>query len=154
MYEEVSRAPNHFSVVLFLRRCKSTAENKAKQCFSHNFPEKPPILGKIGLFLGKIKGQLSQHRKTKEKSQNINKKPIKHPYFTASLFPKNCCFWEKSEVSWEKSRHYWEKSHVSWENGNLVNNIVNAPLALKGAEAPSPGQSPWVNQQSAMRPIR
>ena len=87
MYEEVSRAPNHFSVVLFLRRCKSTAENKAKQCFSHNFPEKPPILGKIGLFLGKIKGQLSQHRKTKEKSQNINKKPIKHPYFAASLFP-------------------------------------------------------------------
>ena len=87
MYEEVSRAPNHFGVVLFLRRCKSTAENKAKQCFSHNFPEKPTILGKIGLFLGKIKGQLSQHGKNKEKSQNINKMPIKQPYFTASLFP-------------------------------------------------------------------
>ena len=87
MYEEVSRAPNHFSVVLFLRRCKSTAVNKAKKCFSHNFPEKTTILGKIGHFLGKIKGQLSQHGKTKGKSQNINKKPIKHPYFTASLFP-------------------------------------------------------------------
>ena len=88
MYEEVSRAPNHFSVVLFLRRCKSTAEKKAKQSFSHNFPEKPKILGKIGHFLGKIKGQLSQHGKTKEKSQNINKKLIKHPYFTTSLFPQ------------------------------------------------------------------
>ena len=87
MYEEVSRAPNHFSVVLFLRRCKSTVENKAKQCFSHNFPEKPIILGKIGLFLGKIKGQLSQHWKNKKKSQNINKKPIKHPHFPASLPP-------------------------------------------------------------------
>ena len=87
MYEEVSRAPNHFSVVLFLRRCKSTAENKAKQCFSHNFPEKPTILGKIGLFLGKIKDLLAQQGKTKEKSQNINKKPIKRPYFAASLFP-------------------------------------------------------------------
>ena len=87
MYEEVSRAPNHFSVVLFLRRCKSTAENKAKQSFSHNFPEKPTILGKIGHFLGKIKEQLSLHGKNKEKSQNINKKPTKRPYFTASLFP-------------------------------------------------------------------
>ncbi|MBV3387635.1 hypothetical protein [Segatella copri] len=44
-------------------------------------------MGKIGHFLGKIKGQFFQHGKTKEKSQNINKKPIKHPYFTASLFP-------------------------------------------------------------------
>ena len=44
-------------------------------------------MGKIGHFLGKIKGQFSLHGKTKGKSQNINKKPIKHPYFTASLFP-------------------------------------------------------------------
>ena len=87
MHEEVSRAPNHFSVVLFLRRCKSTAENKAKQSFSHNSPEKPTYLGKIGYFLGKIKGQFSQHGKTKEKSQNINKKPIKRPYFAASFSP-------------------------------------------------------------------
>ena len=57
-------------------------------------------------------------------------------------------------VSWEKSGHYWEKSHVSWENGNLVNNMVNAPTRPEGAEALSPGQSPWVNQQSAMRPVR
>jgi hypothetical protein len=54
MYEEVSRAPNHFSVILFLRRCKSTAKKKAKQSFSHNFPEKPVILGKIEGILGKI----------------------------------------------------------------------------------------------------
>ena len=95
MYEEVSRAPNHFSVVLFLRRCKSTAENKAKKCFSHNFPEKTTILGKIGHFLGKIKGQLSQHGKTKGKSQNINKKPIKHPYLLQAFshtFPEKLLF--------------------------------------------------------------
>ena len=106
MYEEVSRAPNHFSVVLFLRRCKSTVENKAKQCFSHNFPEKPTILGKIGLFLGKIKGQLSQHWKIKKKSQNINKKPIKHPLFYCKPFPtlspKNCCFSEKEWLKKQK----------------------------------------------------
>ena len=60
MYEEVSRAPNHFSVVLFLRRCKSTAKTKAKQCFSHNFPEKPTYLGKIGHCLGKTNGLLAQ----------------------------------------------------------------------------------------------
>ena len=67
------------------------------QAFSHTFPEKMMILGKIG-------------------------------------------------GAWEKSGHYWEKSHVSWENGNLVNNIVNAPTRPKGAEAPS--------QQSATRPVR
>ena len=146
MYEEVSRAPNHFSVVLFLRRCKSTVENKAKQCFSHNFPEKPTILGKIGLFLGKIKGQLSQHWKIKKKSQNINKKPIKHPLFYCKPFPtlspKNCCFWEKSGFSWEKQGHFWEKSHVSWENGNLVKNIVHAPHALKGQKLLAQGTRP------------
>ena len=44
-------------------------------------------MGKIGHFLGKIKDLLAQQGKIKKKSQNINKKPIKHPYFTASLFP-------------------------------------------------------------------
>ena len=29
-----------------------------------------------------------------------------------------------------------------------------APTRPEGAEAPSPGQSPWVNQQSALRPLR
>jgi len=48
---------------LFLRRCKSTAENKAKQSFSHNFPEKPVILGKIGLFLGKSKKKIKKEVK-------------------------------------------------------------------------------------------
>ena len=32
--------------------------------------------------------------------------------------------------------------------------MVNATTRPEGAEAPSPGQSPWVNQQSAMRPVR
>ena len=32
--------------------------------------------------------------------------------------------------------------------------MVNAPTRPEGAEAPSPGHSPWVNQQSAMRPVR
>jgi hypothetical protein len=32
--------------------------------------------------------------------------------------------------------------------------MVNAPTRPEGAEALSPGQSPWVNQQSAMRPVR
>ena len=66
MYEEVSRAPNHFSVVLFLRRCKSTAKTKAKQSLSHSFPEKPTILGKIGHFLGKIKSLHAQQGKTRK----------------------------------------------------------------------------------------
>ena len=74
MYEEVSRAPNHFSVVLFLRRCKSTAENKAKQSLSHNFPEKPTILGKIGPFLGKILGE------EEKESQKVKKIEI-YPNF-------------------------------------------------------------------------
>ena len=68
------------------------------------------------------------------------------PLFCCKLFPtlspKNCCFWEKSEVSWEKSGHYWEKSHVSWENGNLINNIVNAPHALKGQKLLAKGNRP------------
>ena len=29
-----------------------------------------------------------------------------------------------------------------------------APTRPEGAEAPSPGQSPWVNQQSTLRPAR
>ena len=95
MYEGDSRTPNHFGVVLFLRRCKSTAENKAKQCFSHNFPEKPTFLGKIRHFLGKIKGQLSQHGKNKEKSQNINKRQENTPILLQAFshtFPEKLLF--------------------------------------------------------------
>lgn len=61
------------------------------------------------------------------------------PLFCCKLFPtlspKNKGVWEKIGGSWEKSRHYWEKSHVSWKNGNLVNNMVNAPTRPEGAEA-------------------
>lgn len=32
--------------------------------------------------------------------------------------------------------------------------MVNAPTRPEEAEAPSPGQSPWVNQQSTLRPVR
>ena len=71
MYEEVSRAPNHFSVVLFLRRCKSTAENKAKQSLSHNSPEKPTYLGKIGHFLGKSKKKKETRGKSKENRKSF-----------------------------------------------------------------------------------
>ena len=95
MYEEVSRAPNHFSVVLFLRRCKSTAEKKAKQCFSHNFPEKTTILGKIGHFLGKSKKKKETRVKRKEKEKIIPLFLIKKTHFSHR--------WEKSWESWEKS---------------------------------------------------
>ena len=71
MYEGVSRSPNHFSVVLFLRRCKSTAKTKAKQSLSHNSPEKPTFLGKIGLFLGKSKKKKETRVKSKEKEKII-----------------------------------------------------------------------------------
>lgn len=71
MYEEVSRAPNHFSVVLFLRRCKSTAKTKAKQSLSHNSPEKTTYLGKIGHFLGKSKKKKETRVKSKEKKKII-----------------------------------------------------------------------------------
>ena len=94
MYEEVSRAPNHFSVVLFLRRCKSTAETKAKQSFSHNFPEKPVILGKIGHFLGKSKKKKKRELKSKEKGKNHSLSPKKSLIFSQR--------WEKSWESWEK----------------------------------------------------
>jgi len=85
LYEEVSRAPNHFSVVLFLRRCKSTAEKKAKQSLSHNSPEKPTILGKIGHFLGKIGALLGKMlneikitSKREKKELNLLHKNIKN----------------------------------------------------------------------------
>ncbi|MBV3445274.1 hypothetical protein KSW90_14600 [Prevotella copri] len=74
MYEEVSRAPNHFSVVLFLRRCKSTAKTEAKQSLSHNSPEKPTFLGKIGHFLGKIKNLHAQQEKTRKKRIILTKR--------------------------------------------------------------------------------
>ena len=85
MYEEVSRAPNHFSVVLFLRRCKSTAEKKAKQSLSHNSPEKPTILGKIGHFLGKSKKKKETRVKSKEKEKIIPLFPPKIPHFFPTL---------------------------------------------------------------------
>ena len=77
-----SRAPNHFSVVLFLRRCKSTAEKKAKQCYSHNFPEKPTYLGKIGHFLGKSKKKKETRVKSKEKEKIIPLFLIKKTHFS------------------------------------------------------------------------
>jgi len=72
---------------LFLRRCKSTAKTKAKLSLSHNSPEKPTILGKIGHFLGKIKSLHAQQGKNKKKTHNINKKARKYPHFPASLPP-------------------------------------------------------------------
>ena len=83
-----SRAPNHFSVVLFLRRCKSTAEKKAKQCYSHNFPEKPTYFGKIGHFLGKSKKKKETRVKSKEKEKIIPLFLIKKTHFSHR--------WEKS----------------------------------------------------------
>ncbi len=121
MYEEVSRAPNHFSVVLFLRRCKSTAKTKAKQSLSHNSPEKPTYLGKIGHFLGKIKGQLSLHGKNKGKSQNINKKPIKHPYFAASFFPH---FPRKTKVFGKKSGVLGKNRGIIGKNPMFLGEMV------------------------------
>jgi len=106
---------------LFLRRCKSTAENKAKQCFSHSFPEKPTILGKIGHFLGKIKGQFFQHGKTKEKSQNINKKPIKRPYFTASFSPH---FPRKTKVFGKKSGVLGKNRGIIGKNPMFLGKMV------------------------------
>ena len=114
-------------------------------------PRKTHNFGKNRAFLGKNKKPTRSAGKNKKKSHNINKKARKYPHFPASLFPtlfpKICCFWEKS-------RHYWEKSHVSWENGNLVKKYSPCPTRPEGAEAPSPGHSPWVNQQSTLRPVR
>lgn len=81
MYEEVSRAPNHFSVVLFLRRCKSTAKTKAKQSLSHNSPEKTT-------YLGKSKKKKETRVKSKEKEKIIPLFLIKKTHFSHR--------WEKS----------------------------------------------------------
>jgi hypothetical protein len=118
---------------LFLRRCKSTAEKKAKQSLSHNSPEKPTFLGKIGHFLGKIKSLHAQQGKTRKKRIILTKRQENTLIFLQAFphtFPENLLYLGKTGLSWEKSRHYWEKSHVSWENSNLVKNIVHAPHAL------------------------
>jgi hypothetical protein len=73
---------------LFLRRCKSTAENKAKQSLSHNSPEKPTYLGKIGHFLGKSKKKKETRVKSKEKEKIIPLFLIKETHFSHR--------WEKS----------------------------------------------------------
>jgi len=70
---------------LFLRRCKSTAKTKAKQSLSHNFPEKPTILGKIGHFLGKSKKKKETRDKSKEKEKIIPLFLIKKNSFFPSL---------------------------------------------------------------------
>ena len=109
-------------------------------------PRKTHNFGKNRAFLGKNKKPIRSAGKNKKKTHNINKKARKYPYFPASLpptlFPINCCIWEKSGLFGEKSGHYWEKSHVSWENGNLVNNIVNAPHALNGQKLLAQGNRP------------
>ena len=43
------------------------------------------------------------------------------------------------------------KRRVKGEN---LNCRKFAPTRPEGAEAPSPGHSPWVNQQSTLRPVR
>ena len=121
MYEEVSRAPNYFGVVLFLRRCKSTAENKAKQSFSHNFPEKPPILGKIGHFLGKIKAPLALHGKDKGKTQNINKKPINTPILLQAFFPH---FPRKTAIFGKNQRFLGKNRGIIGKNPMFLGKMV------------------------------
>ena len=50
-------------------------------------PRKNHYFGKNRAFLGKNKWPTRSVGKNKEKSQNINKKARKHPYFAASFFP-------------------------------------------------------------------
>ena len=47
-----------------------------------------------------------------------------------------------------------EKKEIRRVKGEDLNCRKFAPTRPEGAEAPSPGQSPWVNQQSAIRPVR
>uniref|UniRef100_UPI0035638CD9 hypothetical protein n=1 Tax=Segatella copri TaxID=165179 RepID=UPI0035638CD9 len=102
-------------------------------------PRKTHNFGKNRAFLGKNKWATRSVGKKQEKKRIILTKSKKIPSFFCKLFPTlfpiNCCIWEKSGLS-------WEKSHVSWENGNLVKNIVHAPHALKGQKLLAQGNRP------------
>jgi len=78
-------------------------------------------LGKIGHFLGKIKGQFSQHGKNKEKSQNINKKPIKRPYFAANFSPH---FPRKTKVFGKKSGGLGKNRGIIGKNPMFLGKMV------------------------------
>jgi hypothetical protein len=130
---------------LFLRRCKSTAKTRAKQCFSHNFPEKPTILGKIGHFLGKIKSLHAQQGKTRKNRIILTKRQENTLIFLQAFphtLPENLLLLGKIGGFLGKQGHYWENFHVFGENGNLVKNIVHAPLALKGQKLLAQGNRP------------
>ena len=146
MYEEVFKSTKPFQRCLVSSTLQKYCRKQGKTIPFPQLPRKTHDFGKNRAFLGKNKKPTRSARKNKKKSYNINKKARKYPHFPASLFPTlfpiNCCIWEKSGLSWEKSRHYWEKSHVSWENGNLVKNIVHAPHALKGQKLLAQGNRP------------
>ena len=108
-------------------------------------PRKTHVFGKNRAFLGKNKKPTRSAGKTRKNRIILTKRQENTLIFLQAfptLFPINCCIWEKSGLSWEKSGHYWEKSHVSWENGNLVKNIVHAPHALKGQKLLAQGNRP------------
>ena len=133
MYEEVFKSTKPFQRCLVSSTLQKYCENKGKTIPFPQLPRKTHNFGKNRAFLGKIKSLHAQQGKTRKNRIILTKRQENTLIFlqaSPTLFPINCCIWEKSGLSWEKSRHYWEKSHVSWENGNLVKNIVHAPHAL------------------------
>ena len=145
MYEEVFKSTKPFQRCLVSSTLQKYCRKKGKTMLFPQLPRKTHVFGKNRAFLGKNKKPTRSAGKNK-KNHIILTKGKKIPSFSCkpspTLFPINCCIWEKSGLSWEKSRHYWEKSHVSWENGNLVKNIVHAPHALKGQKLLAQGTRP------------
>ena len=108
-------------------------------------PRKTHNFGKNRAFLGKNKKPTRSAGKNKKKSHNINKKARKYPHFPASLphiLPENLLLLGKIGGFLGKQGHYWENFHVFGENGNLVNNIANAPHALKEQKLLAQGNRP------------
>ena len=108
-------------------------------------PRKTHVFGKNRAFLGKNKKPTRSAGKNKKKSHNINKKARKYPHFPASLSPHS----SRKSAAFGKNRGFLGKTGALlgkfpcfWEKGNLVNNIANAPHALKGQKLLAQGNRP------------
>ena len=78
-----------------------------------------------------------------------SKKKIKK---TLLFPPKNPSFFPNVGKNLGNLGKNWGESGESWKKLPIKASLP--PLRPEGTEAPSPGQSPWVNQQSTLRPVR
>ena len=129
----------------FFDAAKVLRKTRQNNAFPTTPPKNPQFWEKSGFSWEKIKSLHAQQGKTRKNRIILTKRQENTLIFLQAFphtLPENLLLLGKIGGFLGKQGHYWENFHVFWENGNLVNNIANAPHALKGQKLLAQGNRP------------